>query len=102
MRVHASVGLVIAMVTGVALWANGPHASGAPPVQSGRVEGRLMFGDRPASRVKVVIPGPDVRHQGEGGGDAYVTRETRTDAEGRFAFEGIPAGKAQVGQAVEA
>ena len=100
MRVHASVGLAIAMLTGVAVGADGPHASADPPCRAGRVEGRLMFGDRPASRVKVMMHGPDARAE-DGGGNTHVTRETRTDAEGRFAFEAIPAGKAKVGQVFE-
>lgn len=62
----------------------------------GHIEGRFLIGERAAAGVSVFLQGPDIDEE-----RSYRTREAKTDAEGRFAFRGIPPGQARLGQVIE-
>ena len=58
--------------------------------QTGRIEGRAMIGMTPARSVRVLV------ERYEPGSQKRATRETTTDAEGRFVLGDVPAGTYRV------
>jgi hypothetical protein len=101
---EADAGLIVAAhEQGFAEAAPADLAKGNPPVLTlrpwGRVEGRVLVGEAPASGRLVVLS----CYHPPASSDAYVSYsdETKTDASGRFAFGRVVAGWSHLNRAFE-